>query len=360
MFAVLLSIKPEAQFQKPEIVSQLVETFIALPQNIEAKIRSQGTIRPEKEIMLTSEVSGKIIWISKDLSDGANFGEGDVLLKLEKRDYELALISTESNLFQARAALEKEEAEADLANKEWQRVGKGKASSLTLRKPQLAQAKAVLATAEASHEQAKRNLDRTILTSPFKGRVRKKMVDLGTNLFPGNPIAEVYATDLLEIRLPIADKDIPFLGIPMDGTMLPEGNRPQVRLFANYGGQDIEIYGNIVRSESEIDPKTRMISLVAAVPIDENSKIANSLKVGMFMNAEISGLNFSDIVVVPRYTIKDETIWVVQDKRLRKRSVEVLRYEDEYALVKDGLNTMDKILTTRLSSYIDGMSVRTD
>ncbi|SVD86199.1 uncharacterized protein METZ01_LOCUS439053, partial [marine metagenome] len=115
VFALLLSIKPEAQFQKPEIVSQLVETFIALPQNIEAKIRSQGTIRPEKEIMLTSEVSGKIIWISKDLSDGANFGEGDVLLKLEKRDYELALISTESNLFQARAALEKEEAEADLA-----------------------------------------------------------------------------------------------------------------------------------------------------------------------------------------------------------------------------------------------------
>ena len=105
MFAVLLSIKPEAQFQKPEIVSQLVETFIALPQNIEAKIRSQGTIRPEKEIMLTSEVSGKIIWISKDLSDGANFGEGDVLLKLEKRDYALALISTEATLFQARAAL---------------------------------------------------------------------------------------------------------------------------------------------------------------------------------------------------------------------------------------------------------------
>ncbi|SVD86362.1 uncharacterized protein METZ01_LOCUS439216, partial [marine metagenome] len=115
VFALLFSIKPEAQFQKPEIVPQLVETFIALPQDIEAKIRSQGTIKPEKEIMLTSEVSGKIIWISENLSDGANFDEGDVLLKLDKRDYELALISTESTLFQARAALEKEEAEADLA-----------------------------------------------------------------------------------------------------------------------------------------------------------------------------------------------------------------------------------------------------
>ena len=159
MFALLVSIKPEAQFQKPEIVHQLVQTFMALPQDIEVKIRSQGTIRPEKEIVLTSEVNGKITWISKNLSDGANFDEGDTLLKLDKRDYELALISTESSLFQARAALEREEAEADLANKEWQRIGTGDASSLTLRKPQLAQARAVLAAAEAAHEQAERNLE---------------------------------------------------------------------------------------------------------------------------------------------------------------------------------------------------------
>ena len=360
VFALLISIKPEAQFQKPEIVHQLVQTFMALPQDIEVKIRSQGTIRPEKEIVLTSEVNGKITWISENLSDGANFDEGDTLLKLDKRDYELALILTESSLFQARAALEREEAEADLANKEWQRVGTGDASSLTLRKPQLAQARAVLAAAEAAHEQAKRNLERTVVPAPFKGRVRNKMVDLGTNLFPGNPIAEVYATDFLEVRLPIADKDIPFLGIPMDGTLLPEGKRPQVRLFANYGGRDIEVNGYILRSGSEIDPKTRMISLVAAVPVTENIEIANSLKVGMFMNAEISGLNYSSIIIVPRYTVKDETIWVVQDKKLRRKSVEVLRYEDDFALIKDGLEAMDKVLTTRLSYYIDGMSVRID
>ena len=103
-----------------------------------------------------------------------------------------------------------------------------------------------------------------------------------------------------------------------------------------------------------------MISLVAAVPATENIEIANSLKVGMFMNAEISGLNYPSIIIVPRYTVKDETIWVVQDMKLRRKSVEVLRYEDDYALIKDGLDAMDKVLTTRLSSYIDGMSVRID
>ena len=358
IFVLMIRLRPEAKFEEPKIIPQLVETMVAYPSEVGAKISSQGTIRPEHEIFVTSELSGKVTWVSKNFLDGAGLQIGDTLMKIEKRDYELALISTESSLFLAWLALEREEAEANLASIEWKRVGKGDASSLTLREPQLAQARAVLAAAEAAYEQSKRNLERTSIIAPFDGRVRKKMVDLGTNLIPGSRLADIYATASFEVRLPIADKDIPFLGIPLDGTSIDPANRPEVRLSTSYGGDELNTKGSIVRSQSEIDPKTRMISLVAAVPIDENSKIANSLKVGMFMNAEISGLNFSDIVGVPRYTIKDETIWVVQDKRLRKRSVEVLRYEDEYALVKDGLNTMDKILTTRLSSYIDGMSVR--
>ena len=142
-------------------------------------------------------------------------------MKIEKRDYELALISTESSLFQARLTLEREEAEAKLASIEWKRVGKGDASSLTLREPQLAQARAVLAAAEAAYEQSKRNLERTSIIAPFDGRVRKKMVDLGTNLIPGSRLADIYATASFEVRLPIADKDIPFLGIPFSTSSNP-------------------------------------------------------------------------------------------------------------------------------------------
>ena len=355
IFMLMIKLKPEAEFQKPKIIPQMVETMVAYPSEVRAKISSQGTIRPEHEISVTSEVSGKVIWVSDNFHDGAGFQNGDTLMKIEKRDYELALISTESSLFQARLALEREEAEAKLANLEWERVGKGDASSLTLREPQLAQARAVLAAAEAAYEQSKRNLERTVIIAPFNGRVRKKLVDLGTNLAPGFRIADIYNTASFEVRLPIADKDIPFLGIPLDGTTLEKSKRPSVRLFASYGGGNFQADGFILRSESEIDPKTRMISVIATIPVSNSNII---LKVGMYVNAEIEGLSYSGVTVVPRNAVKNDMIWVVENQKLRKKSIEVIRLENDFAFVADGLNKNDRVLITRLSSYVDGMPVR--
>ena len=355
IFVLMIRLRPEAKFEEPKIIPQLVETMVAYPSEVGAKISSQGTIRPEHEIFVTSELSGKVTWVSKNFLDGAGFQIGDTLMKIEKRDYELALISTESSLFQARLALEREEAEANLASIEWKRVGKGDASSLTLREPQLAQARAVLAAAEAAYEQSKRNLERTSIIAPFDGRVRKKMVDLGTNLIPGSRLADIYATASFEVRLPIADKDIPFLGIPLDGTSIDPANRPEVRLSTSYGGDELNTKGSIVRSQSEIDPKTRMISVIATIPI---SNANSGFKVGMFVNAEINGLSFPGVTVVPRSAVKDNMIWVVIDEKLRKKSVEVIRFEKDFAFISDGLNKNDRILITRLSSYVDGMPVR--
>ena len=355
LFVLMIKLKPEAKFQEPKIIPQLVETMVAYPSEVSAKISSQGTIRPEHEIFITSELSGKVAWVSESFLDGAGFRTGDTLMKIEKRDYELALISTESSLFQAKLALEREEAESNLASIEWKRVGKGDASSLTLREPQLAQARAVLAAAEAAYEQSKRNLERTSIIAPFDGRVRKKMVDLGTNLIPGARVADIYATASFEVRLPIADKDIPFLGIPLDGTSINLASRPDVKLSTSYGGEELEINGYIVRSESEIDLKTRMISVIATIPI---SKSNTRFKVGMFVNAEIQGSSFPGVTVVPRSAVKDDMIWVVIDQELRRKSVEVIRYEKDFAFISNGLNKNDRILITRLSSYVDGMPVR--
>ena len=355
VFTLMIKLKPEAEFQKPKVAPQVVETMAAYPSEVRAKINSQGTIRPEHEIIITSEVSGKVEWISTKFLDGAGFSIGDTLMKIEKRDYELALISRESSLFQARLALEREEAEANLANIEWKRVGKGDASSLTLREPQLAQARAVLAAAEAAYEQSKRNLKRTEVIAPFDGRVRKKMVDIGANLVPGSRIADIYNTLNYEVRLPVADKDIPFLGIPLDGTTLSESSRPSVLLTTSYGGDTFQANGYIVRSESQIDPKTRMISVIATIPMNKMNK---KLKVGMFVNAEIDGLSFKNITVVPRSAVKNDMIWVVEKNYLRKKSVEVIRYEDDLAFIADGLNKNDRVLVTRLDSYVDGMPVR--
>ena len=64
VFTLMIKLKPEAEFQKPNVIPQVVETMAAYPSEVRAKINSQGTIRPEHEIIITSEVSGKVEWIS--------------------------------------------------------------------------------------------------------------------------------------------------------------------------------------------------------------------------------------------------------------------------------------------------------
>ena len=86
IFVLMIKLKPEAEFQKPKIIPQVVETMAAYPSQVTAKISSQGTIRPEHEILITSEVAGKVEWISPKFLDGAGFRSGDTLMKIEKRD----------------------------------------------------------------------------------------------------------------------------------------------------------------------------------------------------------------------------------------------------------------------------------
>ena len=357
---MMISARPRAVSNIQKFVPPAVETQVVIPQQYQVKIESQGTVTPRTEIQLMTEISGKIQKVSSQLQTGAKFEKDDPLIFLEKRDFELSLIAAESSLSQARVNYEREKAESELAGKEWKKINGGKASDLTLRKPQLLQAKAILAAAEAVYEQAERNLDRTIIRAPFKGRVRKKMVDVGMVVSPSIAIAQIYATDYVEISLPIAEQDLAFLGIPLDGRVIKKSSQPYVELFTDFGGQQLSWSGTIIRSSAEIDSKTRMLSVIAQVS-DPYRKTSNTLplKVGIFVKAAIKGKTFNDIIKIPRFTVRDNKVWVVnQEGLLDQKQVKILRYEDDSALVIEGLNVSDSVLLTRLAVLVKGMKLK--
>ena len=357
---MMISARPRAVSNIQKFVPPAVETQVVIPQQYQVKIESQGTVTPRTEIQLMTEISGKIQKVSSQLQTGAKFEKDDPLIFLEKRDFELSLIAAESSLSQARVNYEREKAESELAGKEWKKINGGKASDLTLRKPQLLQAKAILAAAEAVYEQAERNLDRTIIRAPFKGRVRKKMVDVGMVVSPSIAIAQIYATDYVEISLPIAEQDLAFLGIPLDGSVIKKSSQPYVELFTDFGGQQLSWSGTIIRSSAEIDSKTRMLSVIAQVS-DPYRKTSNTLplKVGIFVKAAIKGKTFNDIIKIPRFTVRDNKVWVVnQEGLLDQKQVKILRYEDDSALVIEGLNVSDSVLLTRLAVLVKCMKLK--
>ena len=334
-----------------------VKTMMLLPQTVNASIASQGVITPELALTLLSELNSKVDWISPRMESGSSFTKGDTLLILDKRDYELALITAESNVLNAEVNLEREKAESDLASKEWKRVGAGAGSDLALRKPQLAQAKATLAAAMATLERAQRNLKRTVFIAPFDGRVRTKNVDAGSTIFSGTALGNIYATESFEVRLPIADQDVPFMGLNFNGRKIPEEKQLGVELSL---GNSI-LKGKVVRAEAEVDPMTRMRSIVARIDNTLSVSKSNPIAVGQFVQANIYGIEIRDVVVLPRAAVRDERVWVVDTSMiLYNRPVEVLRYENEFALISEGIETGDRLLTSRLSSLVNGLKVTFD
>jgi RND family efflux transporter MFP subunit len=361
--ALLIAIRPEAKPMQRQYVPPLVETLVVTPQDIQVTVKSQGEVIPRTEINLTSEIAGRVFWTSEKLSEGATFSQGDTLLRLDPRDYELALIAAESNLSQAQLALSREEAESELAKTEWKRLGGGQASELALRKPQLAQARAQLAASGAAYEQASRNLSRSVIVAPFSGRVRQKNTDIGAVVAPGSPLATIYGIDYVEVRLPIANKDLAFLNISLDGNLIPALEQPEVVLSTNLGGKNYSWKGTIVRSEAEIDPRTRMLSVVARVPNPYVfSQEGIPLKVGLYVNAAITGKKLRDVVILPRYVIQDQNMVWVKNKEgiLTKREISIIREDENKAFVGSGLSFGNEILISRLGVIVDGMQVRTN
>ena len=261
------------------------------------------------------------------------------------------MIVAESNLSQAMLGYERELAEFQLANKEWDQIGEGTGSSLTLREPQLNRAKSLLASAEAGYEQAQRNLDRCVIRAPFNGIVKSKNVDIGTVAGQGIPLAQIYSIDSVEIELPINQNELNFLD---------DNNMNKVILSNESYGILNEWIGKIDRKSNSIDPRTRMQSVYAKV-VEPYKKVKNKLplKIGMYVNAEIIGVKINNSIKIPRDLINDNTVWIVnEENELEKRNVEILFFDKDYVVLKKGLNNGDQLLLTQLSIMIENMKVR--
>ena len=105
-----------------------------------------------------------------------------------------------------------------------------------------------------------------------------------------------------------------------------------------------------------------MLAIVAR--IDNRKSKATSqtpLAIGQYVSAAINGIEIENVSLIPRTLVRNESVWVVDDKKtLRKRNVEIIRFENENAFIENGFEIGDRLLMTRLSSLVDGLKVTYD
>ena len=326
------------------------------PEIVKLKVHSQGSVMPSTESQLIPEVSGRITWMSSKLVAGGYFEKDEILARVDELDYK-------NDLNRARSKLIRAEAEQQHAQFEFQRLKSLEQRQLTSRSQMenslraLRVADATLQDARVNFQQASQNLERTQIKAPFTGLVRSEQVDIGQFISRGAAIATLYASDLVEVRQPIADRQLAFLNLPatLRGE-LPEQLQPEVTLSTEYAGQKLSWRGHIVRTEAEIDISSRMVHLVARVP---NHPDQAPLSVGLFVEAEIEGLSAENIVVLPRSAMRnnDQVLIVDAEDKLRFRPIEPLRLYQDNVLIKAGLRDGDRVCLSPLQTAIDGMTV---
>ena len=289
----MIAAREEPETKPIEIPPLLVRVIEAQPETVALQVYAEGTVAPRTESQLVPEVSGRVVEISPSLAVGGFFEEGEALIRIEAREYDLAVIRANAAIAQAKLRLATERQEAEVARKEWQDLGRGEPNPLVVREPQIAEALAALASAEAILEQAKFDLERTVVRAPYAGRVRSKQVDVGQFVQRGAPAATLYSVDVAEVKLPIPDAQLEFVNLPLAYRGGAENARgPEVTLSAQFAGREHKWRGRIVRTEGEIDPATRMVHAIAQVedPYAPGRDARRPpLAVGMFVEAEIQG-----------------------------------------------------------------------
>jgi RND family efflux transporter MFP subunit len=363
IIAYLNMTKPVAKRQAaPEPVIE-VEAVRLQPVDYQLSIDSQGTVKARTESTLIPEVSGRILSVSPNFREGGFFEEGDILLEIDPSDYHSAVTVAEARLAEARVRLAEEEAQSNQALRDWERLGAGETpSELVLRRPQLALARANVAAAEAGLAEARRNLDRTRITAPYEGRVLSKRADVGQVVSPGTVVAEIYAVDYAEIRLPLTSQEYAMLDIPtaVRGGPQEEADIP-VTLTATFGPETINWEGRIVRVEGAVDTLSRQIFVVAQVDDPYGPMHPEPLKVGLFVEADIQGKVLKDVYQLPRTALREAkyVLTLDEENRIRRVPVEPLWSTSKEVVFREpSIEPGTPASLTQLVLALDGMQVK--
>ncbi|WP_165954137.1 efflux RND transporter periplasmic adaptor subunit [Seongchinamella unica] len=356
--------RPPAQIAEPVYKPLSVDVAVATKETVRVEVQAQGTVNALRETSIMSEVSGRIIATADNFLVGGFVAEGDVLLRIDPRDYQTELLRAQASVESAESNLAQERGRAEVAQREWERLPSGsqrsaEARDLYLRKPQLELAEAQLLAAMADLNTARDRLERTIIKAPYNAVIRAKHSELGQFVTAGAKLAEVFAVDQAEVRLPIPQSKLEYLELPdIDGAT---GEQP-IDLYTDIAGEVKHWPATLHRTEGVFDERSRVLYAVARIddPYALKHPQQEPLRLGTFVNANILGREYEEIVVLPRHILRaGNSLWVVDENNiLRNRQVNILRTGDDEIFVTAGLDEGERVCLTSVDTSLNGAEVR--
>ncbi len=365
----LVSLAPEPEHREAPSRIPFVETAIINPGSGAIPVRGAGIVRPSAEIDLAPQVGGRVVWVAPEFRSGRRVAAGQVLFRIDEADYQYRVRESEAALAARRVAMLEAEEDAAIARDEYARFSARRSDAsdtpnpLTLRQPQLEAARAALQREEARLSQAKLDLSRTRVKSPFDGIVREERVDPGQIVTADQAIGKLFSTDAVEVVVPLSDADVALI----PGLWAEGAERALARVFADFGDVRKSWTGFVDRAEASLDRETRTIQVIVQVPDPFGTASSRAsldaqppLLVGKFAEVDIEGLAPERYFRIRRAALQPgNEVWSVGHNGIvRIVSVRVLQRLDDEIFVTGALDPAESAIVGGIRFATNGMEVR--
>jgi len=355
---------PRTQKRAPAKLSPTVQVLTVARSDYQIAVTAMGTVVPAREVLLKSRVSGEVVEIHPEFTEGGFLKKDTKVLQIDPLDYELALARKRSAVADAEYALKLELGHQAVAQREWELLSDGKPvqdmeKELALRQPHLNKVRVDLTAAEAELKTAMLDLERTQIRAPFNAMVRSKSVDLGSQVTSQESLAELVGTDTYRIQVSIPVDRLEWIQTPS------QAGDPGSKARIVYS-QGHERSGRVIRLLGDLATEGRMARILVEVPdplgLTATTQDRAPLLIGEYVRVEIQGRKLDGVFEIPRAALRDQSsVWLVgKNQTLEIRKIRPIWRDPEMVLLKDTLTPGERLIVSDLAAPVEGMMLRVD
>ena len=346
-------------------MAMLVNVTKAEAGDFRPQLIATGTVEPVEDVIISARVGGEVVRRSPQFVPGGFVKKGDVLLQIDPADYRNNLELHQSELLQAQTDLEVEMGRQEVAQQDLELVGDQSLTpqeqSLVLRQPQLNAVKARIKAAQAAVDQARLDLARSTVRAPFDAHIITQNVTTGSQVAPGDDLGRLVGTEKYRVILNLPVSRLQWLRFP--DAENPQGSAVRIRNTAAWPPNTYRT-GYLDSQVGALDNQTRLARVLVEVPdplAQDSAAGKPELIIGTFVEAIVEANEISNVVRLDREYLRDtDKVWIMENGELNIRQVEVLLTDNQYAYVSSGLEGGENIITTNLSTVVEGAAVRTE
>lgn len=358
-YSYFMGSKPKVAKKAPAKKVATVQVVRLNKGPVPMQINGTGTVIPARKVELTPEVSGTVAWTAPQFAAGGIIKKGETILRIDTKDYDIALRKSISTLATAEAELMLEEGQQRVAKESVRLLDENKNSAkystaLALRKPQLMKAKAELEKAKAEVEQAKLNLARCVLRAPFDVMIQETGVNLGSRVTTSTSVATLVGIDEYWVEAAVPVDRLEHLGLSRNGvtaTVIRQGGHSKWK-------------GEVLRLTGTLTESTRLARVVVAIKDPRGLKSQNfsmPLMLGDYVDVTIEGNTIESAYKIPRSLIRNENeLWLYSNGKLAIRKLNIVWKSPEAVYVTEGISDSDAVVSSNLSNAYSGMALTID